>query len=173
MTPALCNIILLGFLDLIKIYSVGKDIPIWSLIPFRDILSGINWNLPGFLPHTPQLHLELSFKGRNPRTQEIPNQALCHSSQKPNKDLCSKYACNQLFATPWAIAHQVPLFMGFPRQEYWSGLPFPSPGHLPNPGIEPTSPLSSALADTFLHHCATCKAPWEAVSVKISVMKMR
>ena len=43
------------------------------------------------------------------------------------------------FATPWAEAHQVPLSMGFTRQKYWSGLPFPSPGDLPNPGIEPTS----------------------------------
>ena len=39
------------------------------------------------------------------------------------------------------VAHQAPLFMGFPRQEYWSGFPFPSPGHLPNPGIEPWSPV--------------------------------
>ena len=38
--------------------------------------------------------------------------------------------------TPWSIAHQVPLFMGFPRQEYWSGLPFPSPGDLPGLGTE-------------------------------------
>ena len=43
------------------------------------------------------------------------------------------------FATPWIVAHQVPLSMGFPRQEHWSGLPFPSPGDLPDPGIEPTS----------------------------------
>ena len=43
-------------------------------------------------------------------------------------------------ATPWTVARQVPLFMGFPRQEYWSGLPFPSPAHLPNPGIEPATP---------------------------------
>ena len=42
-----------------------------------------------------------------------------------------------LFATPWTIAHQAPLSMGFSRQEYWSGLPFPSPGDLPDPGIEP------------------------------------
>ena len=41
------------------------------------------------------------------------------------------------FATPWTIAHQAPLSMGFSRQEYWSGLPFPSPGYLPDPGIEP------------------------------------
>ena len=46
----------------------------------------------------------------------------------------------QLVATPWTIAYQVPLSMGFSRQEYWSGLPFPSPGDLPNPGIEPRSP---------------------------------
>ena len=46
----------------------------------------------------------------------------------------------QLLATPWTVAHQAPLLMGFSRQEYWSGLPFPSPGDLPNPGIEPGSP---------------------------------
>ena len=43
-------------------------------------------------------------------------------------------------ATPWTVAHQAPQSMGFSRQEYWSGLPFPSPGDLPDPGIEPRSP---------------------------------
>ena len=43
-------------------------------------------------------------------------------------------------ATPWTIAYQSPLSMGFSRQEYWNGLPFPSPGDLPDPGIEPRSP---------------------------------
>ena len=46
----------------------------------------------------------------------------------------------QLFVTPWTVAHQAPPSMGFSKQEYWSGLPFPSPGDLPDPGIEPTSP---------------------------------
>ena len=46
----------------------------------------------------------------------------------------------RLFATPWTVARQAPLSMGFSRQEYWSGLPFPSSGDLPNPGIEPGSP---------------------------------
>jgi len=46
----------------------------------------------------------------------------------------------RLFATPWTVAYQAPLSMGFSRQGYWSGLPFPSPGDLPNPGIEPGSP---------------------------------
>ena len=45
----------------------------------------------------------------------------------------------QLFAAPWTVAYQAPPSMGFSRQEYWSGLPFPSPGDLPNPGIEPRS----------------------------------
>ena len=45
-----------------------------------------------------------------------------------------------LFATPWTVAHQAPLSMEFSRQEYWSGLPFPSPGDLPDAGIEPRSP---------------------------------
>ena len=46
----------------------------------------------------------------------------------------------RLFATPWSVAYQAPLSMGFPRQEYWSGLPFPSPGDLADPGIKPRSP---------------------------------
>ena len=51
-----------------------------------------------------------------------------------------------LCATPWTVAHQTPPSMGFPRQEYWNGLPFPSPGDLPNPGIKPRSPALQADA---------------------------
>ena len=54
----------------------------------------------------------------------------------------------RLFATPWTVARQAPLSMGFSRQEYWSGLPFPSPGDLPDPGIEPGSPALRADALT-------------------------
>ena len=53
----------------------------------------------------------------------------------------------QLFAIPWTVAYQAPSFMEFSRQEYWSGLPFPSPQDLPNPGIEPKSP--ALWADTL------------------------
>ena len=45
----------------------------------------------------------------------------------------------QLFVSPWTVAHQAPLSMRFPKQQYWSGLPFPAIGDLPNPGIKPTS----------------------------------
>ena len=52
----------------------------------------------------------------------------------------------RLFATPWTVAYQAPPSMGFSRQECWSGLPFPFPGDLPNPGIEPRSPALQADA---------------------------
>ena len=52
----------------------------------------------------------------------------------------------RLFATPWTVAYQAPLSMGFSRQECWSGLPFPSPGDLPDPGIKPGSPALQANA---------------------------
>ena len=67
---------------------------------------------------------------------------------------------SHLFAIPWTIAHQAPLSMGFSRQEYWSGLPFPPPGDLPNPGIELTSPVSPALQMNSLplsHLRSPCK----------------
>ena len=53
--------------------------------------------------------------------------------------LCCVELFVQLFATPWTVAYQAPLSMGFPRQAYWSRLPFSSPGVLPNPGNEPKS----------------------------------
>ena len=66
------------------------------------------------------------------------------------------YACPlssiQLFATPWTVAFQAPLSMGFSRQEYWSGLPFPSPEDLPNPEIKPVSLASPALAGRSFTH---------------------
>ena len=64
----------------------------------------------------------------------------------------------QLLATPWTVVHQAPLSMGFSRQEYWSGVPFPLPGDLPNPGIEPASLTSPVLAERFF----TTGVTWEA-----------
>ena len=57
-------------------------------------------------------------------------------------------SCVRLFVTLWPVAHQAPPSMGFSRQEYWSGLPFPSPGDLPDPGSEPRSPALQADALT-------------------------
>ena len=77
----------------------------------------------------------------------------------------SRCSCVRLFVTPWAIARQAPLSVGFSRQEYWSGLPCPPPGGLPDPGTEPRSPAlqadalppsrreSRGGAHTHVNHC--------------------
>ena len=58
--------------------------------------------------------------------------------------MCESLSRVGLFATPWTVARQAPLSMGFSRQEYWSGLPFPSPGDLSDSGVEPRSSTSDA-----------------------------
>ena len=70
---------------------------------------------------------------------------------------CSSHV--RLFETPWTVAHQSPLSMGFSRQEYWSRLPCSPPGTLPDPRIEPASPVSPALAGGFFTTSATWEAP--------------
>ena len=69
--------------------------------------------------------------------------------------------CVRFFATPWTVAHQAPLSMGFSQQEYWSGLPFLPPGDLPDLGIKLTSPESPALAGRFF----TTSATWEVLCI--------
>ena len=80
----------------------------------------------------------------------VPSTAVLRYKTHLGSRLCahvcvlSHFSCAQLFAILWAVAHQAPLSMGFSRQEYWSGLLFPSPGDLPDPGIEPRSPTLQA-----------------------------
>ena len=69
----------------------------------------------------------------------------------------SRFSCVGLFETPRVIDHQAPLSIEFSRQDYWSGLPFPIPGHIPDQGIKPTSLLSLALTSRFF----TTWAIWE------------
>ena len=71
----------------------------------------------------------------------------------------SLFNCVQLFVTPWTVAQQAPLSMGFSRQEYWSGWPFPPPGDLPDPGIKPASLMSLSLAGGFF----TTTVTWETL----------
>ena len=73
----------------------------------------------------------------------------------------SHFSHAQHFVTLWAVALQAPLFMGFSRQEYWTGLPCPLPGDLSDPGIEPTSLMYPALASEFV----TTSTSWEALIV--------
>ena len=72
----------------------------------------------------------------------------------------SKSLSCRFFATPWTVARKIPLSMGFSRQEYWSGTPFPTPGDLPNPGTEPVSLVSPLLTGRFFTTSATWEAPY-------------
>ena len=73
--------------------------------------------------------------------------------------LSSLFSRVQFFATLWTVVCQAPLPMQFSRQEYWSGLPFPLPGDLPDPGIEPTSLMSPGLAGRFF----TISTTWDTI----------
>ena len=75
-------------------------------------------------------------------------------NQYHGEDVCmlSSFSHVQLFVTPWTVAHQAPLSMGFSRQEYWSESPFPSPGDLSNPGIKPESLMSHCIGKQVLYH---------------------
>ena len=67
------------------------------------------------------------------------------NGEKPSVCVLSHFSRVRLFATPWTVARQAPLSMGFSRPEYWSGLPCPPPGDLPDSGMEPVSPVAPAL----------------------------
>ena len=96
-----------------------------------------SWFFLGPLQSTPTLgSLHLLFILPGPPCPPQP-----HDQWKVEVKLLSRV---RLFVTPWTVAHQAPPSMGFPRQEYWSGLPFPLPGDLPDPGIKPRSPALQA-----------------------------
>ena len=79
--------------------------------------------------------------------------------------LFSCQVVSDFFSIPWTIAHQTPHSMGFPRQEYWHGLPCPPAGDLPNPGTEPVPLMSPALAGGFF----TTNPTWEARTERASL----
>ena len=80
-----------------------------------------------------------------------------HSIMNISNNVLRHFSCVRLFVTLRTVACQMPLSMGFSRQEYWSGLSFPLPGDLPDPGIKPTSLMSPALAGGFFATSTT----WE------------
>ena len=106
---------------------------------------------------------------------QCPQESLAES-RMPKNMVCGGGACVlscvRLFAILWTVAHQAPLSMGYSRQEHWSGLTFPPPGDLPDPGIKPTSLMSPALARGFLfyfifYHCATWKPAKEHDAIQM------
>ena len=80
--------------------------------------------------------------------------------------MCNLIRHDQLFATPWTVAHQAPLSMEFPRQVYWSEFPFPSPGDLPNMEMEPGSPAWQA-------HSLQSEPPRKPGNKKISINSLQ
>ena len=82
--------------------------------------------------------------------------------------MLNRFSCIRLFGTPWTVVHQAPLSTGFSRQEYWSGLPCPPPGDLPNLGIEPTSPMAPTLQVDSLPLSHMGSPIYKAIYLKIS-----
>ena len=76
------------------------------------------------------------------------------------RSLCFSHSVVPNSATPWTVAHQAPLSTGFSRQEYWNGLPFPSPGNLPDLGIKPMSLVSPELSGRLFTIWANREAPY-------------
>ena len=116
---------------------------------------------------SPKFPFFLAFEG----SYEIINTFYCNFQVEFSTSfsaLCSEHVCVcklsgishvWLFPTLWTVAHQAPLSKGFSRQEYGGGLPCPPPGDLPDPGIEPASLMSPALAGRFFTTIATWEAP--------------
>ena len=133
------------FFQLFQVFFCGFKIYACTLLIFISFLIYFNIMLCLFLHvimkedeafgciilHSMYLNLSISFQ---------PDICCC---------CCQLLSHIQLFAAPWTASHQAPLSMRFPRQEYWSGQPFPPPGDLPGLGIQPESPVSPPLAGRF------------------------
>ena len=128
------------FLFFATLWTVAHQVPLcmefsrqehWSELPLPP-----PWDFPnpGVEPWSPALQAD-SLPSELPQLSESESESEVAQS------------CPTLFATPRTVAHQAPPSVGFSRQEYWSGLPFPSPGDLPDPGIEPRSPTLQADAN--------------------------
>ena len=112
------------------IFHLGKNCLLklfLKLLSFQSSLNDWLWSIPFVLNHNVQ-----------PKWSQFTSDF--HNCPCSSLSEVKSLSGVRLFATPWMAAYQAPRSMGFSRQEYWSGLPFPSPGDLPNPGIEPRSP---------------------------------
>ena len=127
-------------------------------------------NFPGRKIHTMRKPVwrhwnQRSIYDRNAKT--TGQTTWCNEGLDKLTRLLSPSVTSNSFVTPWTVPHQAPLSMGFSRQEYWSRFPFPPPGDLPDPGIKPMSPASSALASGFFllfYHYAT----WEVQAGQVN-----
>ena len=172
-------------------WSVAHQLPLsmefsrqeyWSGLPFSSLGDLPN---PGIEPQSPALQVDslLSEPSGKLKLFSIltPNTICwfpyylhdlsiwCHM----HECVLSHFSYVQLFVTLWTRAPQVPLSMGFSRQEYWSGLPCPPPRDLHNPGIKPMSLISSALAGRFFITSTTWEAPGRLYLYSIKFYKLK
>ena len=104
-------------------------------------------------------HLAMLFVARQKVQVHHSKTKVNNLASYPRACICAQsFSSVPCFVTPWTVARQAPLSMGFSRQEYWSGLPFPPPGDLPDPGAEPASLKSPALAGGFFTTSTTREA---------------
>ena len=136
----------------------------WKIPPISQIQKCL-WPIQSYLTFPPQVwkvRAIITHWGLNILLLQV---LLCkHTAQCPPEAVEEAQASGALklftsWMIPWTVAHQDPLSMGVSRPEHWSGLPLPSPGGLPDPGIEPTSFMSPALACRFFTASATWAAP--------------
>ena len=121
--------------------------------PMGSNSSASSYCLPISLPS--QMHTEILQQSKH----SYPRKTACMLSRSVESNS----------VTPWTIACQAPLSMEFSRQEYWGGLPFPTPGNLPDPRIEPTSPASQTKQRTtlFLHIWIIAEVLWWVILLKL------
>ena len=131
-------------------HSVAHQAPLSMEFSRQEYCSRLRFPLPGDFPDPGIKPMSLTTPFLHWQVDSLPL-APPHKVKMKVKSL----SLVQLFATPWTVAHQGPPSIGFSRQEYCSGLPFPSPGDLPNPGIEPRSP--GLQADALTSHINTQK----------------
>ena len=131
-------------------WTIAHQAPLSLGFSRQEYWSGLSFPSPGDLsdpgsePRSPALQAVSCITG-----EFFSDWATTEALLGPGLCMLCRFSRVQLFVTPWTVAHQVPLSMGFSRQEYWSGLPFPTPVDLPNSGIEPASPVSPPLAGGF------------------------
>ena len=116
-------------------WTVARQVPLSMGFPRQEYWSGLPFPSPGDLPDPRMESMSPAFQA-----------GFLH--KHTSVQLVQSLRCVRLFATPWTVAYQASQSIGFSRQEYWSGLPFPSPGDLPDPGIEPGSPALESDALT-------------------------
>ena len=127
----------------------AKGLASYCTTQVMDLNLCMSWLLATLLACSLCMSLGQNRQVSLPNLSHTPGSCQWHCIRGHPETMLSPFSWVWLFATLWTVAHQALLSMGFPRQEYWSGVPFLPPGDLPNPGMESASLMSPALAGGF------------------------